>query len=81
MKLSRSLLALFSASVLAAGVAFAAETATPKANHPPGKPGKCCAKAAKEGHACDHKCCVEAKAAGKNCEKCGGTNPAPAQKS
>ncbi len=71
----RSLSAFVAASVLAVGVAFAAETAAPKAK-PAGTPGKCCVKAEKAGHACDHKCCVEANAAGKNCEKCGGTNPA-----
>ena len=71
---SPRLLAFVSAAVFAVGVAFAAETAAPKAK-PAGNPGKCCAKAEKAGHACDHKCCVEAAAAGKNCEKCGGTNP------
>jgi hypothetical protein len=39
-----------------------------------GTPGKCCAKAAKEGKKCEHACCVEAAKAGKNCEKCGGKN-------
>ena len=59
MKLSRSLAAFVAASVFAVGVVFAAETAAPKAK-PEGNPGKCC---------------VEANAADKNCEKCGGTNP------
>ena len=38
------------------------------------KRAKCCDKAAKAGHACDHACCIEAAKAGKNCEKCGGKN-------
>lgn len=41
---------------------------------PKGTPGKCCAKAEKEGKKCTHPCCVEAQKAGKNCEKCGGKN-------
>ncbi len=75
MKLFRSLVVFFSAAVLAAGVAFAAEAAAPKSK-PEGNPGKCCVKAESAGKTCDHKCCVEANAASKNCEKCGGSNPA-----
>lgn len=41
---------------------------------PKGEPGKCCAKATKEGKTCSHECCVKATKAGKNCEKCGGKN-------
>lgn len=75
MKPFRSLVVFFSAAVLAAGVAFAAEASAPKSK-PEGNPGKCCVKAESAGKTCDHKCCVEANAAGKNCEKCGGSNPA-----
>lgn len=35
---------------------------------------KCCVKAEKAGHACDHACCVAAAKDGRNCEKCGGKN-------
>ena len=41
-----------------------------------GTPSKCCAKAAKDGKACDHECCAAAAKEHKNCEKCGGTNEA-----
>jgi hypothetical protein len=37
----------------------------------------CCEKAAAEGKECTHKCCIEAKKAGKICEKC---NPKKAEK-
>ncbi len=31
---------------------------------------KCCVEAKAKGKECDHKCCVDAKAASKDCEKC-----------
>jgi hypothetical protein len=57
MKLIKSLAAIGCASFLLAGAAFAAEKS-------------CCEKAAAEGKDCTHPCCVEAKKAGKTCEKC-----------
>jgi hypothetical protein len=37
-------------------------------------------KAETAGAACAHPCCVESAKAGKNCEKCGGTNVAATKK-
>lgn len=69
------LIALF--SLAAVGSALAADAHKDAA--PDSKQAKCCAKAAKDGKACEHECCVEAAKAGKNCEKCGGSGPlAPA---
>lgn len=68
MKPIRSLLALTVAAFVFSGVAFAGDDKPAAAS----KPAKCCAKAAKDGKACDHECCGTAAAAGKNCDKCGG---------
>lgn len=68
MKHIRSLLALTVASFVLSGVALAGDDKPAAAS----KPAKCCAKAAKDGKACEHECCTAAAAAGKNCDKCGG---------
>jgi hypothetical protein len=52
--------------------ATALRAADEKKDVPADKPAKCCAKAATDGKACTHECCVEAAKAGNNCEKCGG---------
>jgi hypothetical protein len=67
MKLKNTIAAFVAVSLLAAGVAFAAE------GKKEAKVAGCCAKAAKDGKACGHECCVAAAKAGKNCEKCGGS--------
>ncbi len=67
MKSSKILAALVAASVLAVGLAFAADTKAPAA-----KVAGCCAKAQADGKACSHGCCVEAAKGGDNCTKCGG---------
>lgn len=72
MKFVKVLTAVAFAVALSASLALAADK--DKAKTPPGKLGKCCAAAAKEGKACAHGCCVTAAKEGKNCEKCGGTN-------
>mgnify|MGYP003349139935 CR=1 FL=1 len=59
MKVLKTLCAAVIAMALLTGVSFAAEKS-------------CCEKAAAEGKECTHKCCVEAKKAGKTCEKCNG---------
>lgn len=74
MNMAKLLGVLFLGSALALG-AFAA-TEAPK--QPAGKKAGCCVKAAEGGGTCTHACCVEAAKAKKNCEKCGGTNPAAA---
>ncbi len=63
-KSSKSILALAVLALASAGFVFAAAES---------KPGKCCVKAAGEGKACSHACCVEAAKAGDNCTKCGGS--------
>lgn len=60
MKVLKMLVVAALASAILTGVSLAAEKT-------------CCEKAAAEGKECTHKCCVEAKKAGKVCEKC---NPA-----
>lgn len=77
MNLRRILVSSFVASILLAGVSFAGDD---KAATAESKPAKCCAKAEKDGKACEHSCCTEAAAAGKNCEKCGGSGAAVAKK-
>ncbi|TAK93977.1 MAG: hypothetical protein EPO07_17420 [Verrucomicrobia bacterium] len=57
MKVLKTLIAAAIATALLTGVSFAAEKT-------------CCEKAAADGKDCTHKCCVEAKKAGKVCEKC-----------
>ena len=72
MKFVKVLAAVAFAVALSTTLALAADKADKKA--PPGKVAGCCAKAAKDGKACDHACCVEAAKGKKNCEKCKGTN-------
>jgi hypothetical protein len=55
-----------------AGFVAAALQAEDKKEAPADKAAKCCAKAAEDGKACTHGCCVEAAKAGNNCERCGG---------
>ncbi len=69
MKFVKMLTAVAFAVALTASLAVAADKKAP-----PGKVAGCCAKAAKDGKACDHACCVEAAKGNKNCEKCKGTN-------
>ncbi|HEX9786322.1 MAG TPA: hypothetical protein VGA56_26800 [Opitutaceae bacterium] len=69
MKKLTALLALTIASIAFVGIARAED---PKPAE--GKKAKCCEKAEAGGEKCSHGCCVEAAKAGKNCEKCGGTN-------
>ena len=64
-KLTQSLAALAVASLLSAGVMFAADKAESKV-------AGCCTKAEAAGKTCSHACCVEAAKAGNNCTKCGG---------
>ncbi len=75
MKFVKVLAAVAFAVALSASLAVAADK--DKAKAPPGKVAGCCAKAAKDGKACDHACCVEAAKNKKNCEKCKGTNEEP----
>lgn len=75
MKTSKQLFVII--ALLGASFAFAAET---KPAAPAGKKGGCCVKAETAGAACAHPCCVESAKAGKNCEKCGGTNVAATKK-
>ncbi len=72
MKFVKVLAAVAFAVALSTTLALAADKEAKKA--PPGKLGKCCAAAAKDGKPCAHACCVAAAKDGKNCEKCGGTN-------
>ena len=65
-KSSKSFLALIALSLATAGFVFAADST------PANKAGACCTKAAADGKACAHPCCVEATKAGNNCTKCGG---------
>ena len=67
MKSIKSIAAVIAASLLIAGLAFAADTKAPAA-----KTAGCCTKAAADGKACAHGCCVEAAKGGDNCTKCGG---------
>jgi len=67
MKLIKTLTAVAFAVALTASLTLAADK-------PAGKVAGCCAKAAKDGKACDHACCVTAAKDKKNCEKCKGTN-------
>ena len=67
MKLKNTLVALIIGSLLTAGLVFAADAKKDDAHA-----AKCCAKADKDGKACDHECCAAAAKDGKNCEKCGG---------
>lgn len=69
MKNIRLILALAFAGLVAAALQAADE----KKEMSEARPAKCCAKAAGEGHACTHGCCVEAAKAGNNCEKCKGS--------
>ena len=82
MKFVKVLVAVAFAVALTASLAIAADKKDEKkADHPPGKVAGCCAKAAKDGKACDHgACCVEAAKNNKNCEKCKGTNEEPKKK-
>jgi len=73
MKFVKVLAAVAFAVALSTTLALAADKAADK-KAPPGKVAGCCAKAAKDGKACDHACCVEAAKGNKNCEKCKGTN-------
>lgn len=66
-KSSQSIVAFLVGSLLAASVAFAADTKTES------KVAKCCANAKADGKSCTHACCVEAAKDGKNCAKCGGS--------
>ncbi len=79
MKFVKVLAAVAFAVALSTTLALAADKAADK-KAPPGKVAGCCAKAAKDGKACDHACCVEAAKGNKNCEKCKGTNEAPKAK-
>jgi hypothetical protein len=63
--ITKSFVAIVSASVFAAGLMFAADSSASKV-------AGCCTKAQGEGKACAHACCVEAAKAGNNCTKCGG---------
>ena len=78
MKLNPLLRAIAFASVLIVGAVFAEPKKEPVVEP---KPAGCCAKAAKEGHACTHgECCVAAAKAGKNCEHCGGVGDVAVEK-
>ena len=80
MKFVKVLVAVAFAVALTASLAIAADKKDEK-KAPPGKVAGCCAKAAKDGKACDHgPCCVEAAKNNKNCEKCKGTNEEPKKK-
>ena len=72
----KSLKFVLAAGALAIGAALvhAADTKPAPAPAPEAKPAGCCAKAAKDGKACEHPCCAAAKKDGKNCDRCGGTN-------
>jgi len=61
-------------ALLAVGLALSSSLSRAEDAKPAGTPGKCCAKAEKNGETCKHECCVEAAKEHKNCEKCGGTN-------
>lgn len=61
-----------------AGFAAAALSADEaKKDAPADKQAGCCAKAAADGKACTHDCCVDAAKNGMNCERCGGHGKAP----
>ncbi len=67
MKKSSKFAAAFAAiSILAAGLAFAADKTASKV-------AGCCAKAQKAGTTCTHECCVAAAKEGNNCTKCKGS--------
>lgn len=65
-KSTQSIIAFAAASLLAAGLAFAAAANTEA------KPAGCCTKAKADGKTCTHSCCVESAKAGDNCTKCKG---------
>ena len=68
MKLRKTIVSLIVGSLLAAGLAFAADAKKDTDAHA----AKCCVAAAKDGKTCEHACCIAAAKEGKNCEKCGG---------
>lgn len=72
MKSSKSLLAIFAASLFTVSLAFAA-AAPAKDATPAAKVAGCCVKAQGEGKTCTHGCCVEAAKTSDNCTKCGGS--------
>lgn len=74
MKSLRLSLALIAAAFALSALARAEES------KPAAAPAGCCKKAAAAGKECAHTCCAASAKDKKNCEKCGGKNEAPSEK-